>query len=307
MKKLPIAVAVAAAMSAGAASAYTMGTFDHGLLVPQVFHNGAGDTTAVGLITHGCDFSAYPDGKTGLVYWTFFDENSTHITDGAVPMTNNDVYSFVWANESGLGLEGMQGYLVFFVDTDANGTIDAADGECLAGEAFHVVAADADVAYKAVWPIDALLDTAGAGIPDPTTMNAASITTLSAGAPVGDTITMRYSIANGDTTSIAVWSADDISGVYTVNMFDDEENRKSVNFALPNAEQNSIDPSTIVGRPADYVNGFIEWVTPDPATLPADPPGSRDNGADGNGVVSYSVIRSVAFSARQTVVNPHHP
>ncbi len=301
MKKLPIAVAVAAAMSAGAASAYTMGTFDNGLLVPQVFHNGAGDTTAVGLITHGC--STIP-GAPVTVYWTFFDENSNHITDGQIPMTDADVYPFVWANESGLGLEGMQGYLVFVADTNGDGAIGTADADCLAGEAFHVVAGDNDVAYKPVWPVDVALDTAAAGIANPTTMNAATLGTLTAGAPVGDTITMRYSIANGDTTDIVVWSADDISGVYTVNMFDDEENRKSVNFALPNAEQNTIDPSTIAGRPAAFVNGFIEWVTPDPDLLP---PAGRDNAPDGNGVVSYSVIRSQAFSARQTIVNPHHP
>ncbi len=298
MKKLPIAVAVAAAMSAGAAGAYTMGTFDNGLLVPQVYHNGAGDTTAVGLLTHGCG----DPGAAVTVYWTFFDENSTHVTDGEIHMTEADVYPFVWASESGVGLEGKQGYLVFFADPSGDGQISAADADCLAGEAFHVVAADNDVAYKAVWPIDVTNDVDGGAIADPTTMDATTLGTLTSGAPVGDVITMRYSIANGDTTSIAVWSADDISGVYTVNMYDDEENRKSVNFALPNAEQNSIDPSTIAGRPASFVNGFIEWVTPDPAALT--PP--RDNPPAGNGVVSYSVIRSAAFSARQTVVNPHH-
>ena len=311
MKRFPLAVAVAAVVAGGVAHSYQMGIYDNGLLVPQVVHNGVGDTTAVGLITHGCPVTPQNPAR---VFWAFFDENTKHLTDGFFPMTDKDVHAFVWANEAGQGLAGLTGYLTFFVDTDGDGALTSSDVPCLAGEAFHVVAGDADVAYKPVWPID-YVDTNGAtGIPDLTSMDDVTITTLSAGALQGDTLIMRYSVANGDSTDVVTWSADDVGGTgveYTVNMFDDQENRKSVNVPFPKEEQNVIDPSTIVGRPAGFVNGFIEWTTPVPGAdtdgdgLPNYPKGGNDNGNDGNGVVSYSVIRSAAFSARQTVVNPH--
>ncbi|HHB13520.1 MAG TPA: hypothetical protein ENK62_10005 [Chromatiales bacterium] len=290
MDRTKLALACMGLFSTGAALAYTMGIYDHGLLVPGARHAGVGDTTAVGLVGHGCTADGFPFD----VYWTFFDENSNHVTDGRFQMSEKDVYPFVWAAESGLGLEGRTGYLVFTADTDLDGALTPADVPCLAGEAFHVTAADADVAYLPVWPIAYADYNAGAGVPDLTRMDAGTIGNLSAGAPIGDTLLMRYATAAGDSTGIVIWSANDIDGTYTVNLYDDEENRRSVNFTLPNTEQNVIDPASIPGTPAGFVNGFIEWTTPDPGT-PL------------NGVVSYSVIHAQAFSARQTVVNPHHP
>lgn len=311
-RRLASCVGSALALAATSAGAYDMGYYEYGMLVPNVVHNGAGDTTAVGLVTSGCGVDLVD------VYWTFFDNNSKHITDGRITMTNNDVYAFVWAAESGLGLEGTHGYLTFFVDATGDGGLTPPDvpaAQCLAGEAFHVVASDNDVAYVPVWPVHPVNLAAGQ-IADLTMLDGTTIVTLLEGAqdvrgPGGnDTLVMRYSISSGDTTDIVVWSAESIGGpgkVYTVNMYDDEQNRRSVNFQLPNEEQNIIDPSTITGRPAEFVNGFIEWVTPDDALGDyVDNIGIAD-GNVANGVVSYSVIRSSAFRARQTVLNPHHP
>ncbi len=330
MKKRSIPAAVA--LAAGTAQAYLMGVYDNGLLVPQVRHNGLADTTAVALETNNCFLDQPANGGDGAidVYWTFFDEDSRHVTDGVVPMTLNDLHVFVWANESGEHLENVPGYLVFFADVDNDGALTPLEGDCLAGEAFHVVAADNDVAYKPAFPLDWLQTNSGAGVPDLTAMTATTITQYSAGFPgtwVGflfgdqygvadfpgngdnETLTMRYSIANGDTTEIVVWSAEDIGGAYTVNLYDDEQNRKSVNLVLPNAEQNTIDPSTITGRPASFVNGFLEWRTPDDDSNDDGANDANDdyidNGGDGNGIVSYSVVRSAAFGARQTILNSH--
>ena len=301
---------LAAVLSSGGVHAYVIGNYSSGLLVPLTIHQGPGDTTAVGLVTQGCDEPGDPTpGVT--VYWTFFDVDSGHVTDGQIPMTDDDVYAFVWASEAGLGLEGKEGYLVFAADTDGNGALDGFDAACLAGEAFQVVAADADVAYKPVWPMN-LLDFGLFGVPDLTRMDATSVTTLIEGAvdlpgPGGnETLLMRYSVGGGDTTDLVVWSAEAIGGpevVFTVSIYDEAENRRSVNFALPHAEQNTIDPAAITGRPVGFVNGFIEWRTPD------DGAGDYvDNGlADGNGLASYSVLHSAGFSARQTILNPHHP
>ena len=73
MKKFAMAAVAAAALSAGVAQAYTVGTFSNGFVVPNVIHNGPTDTTAVGLINQ--------TGQSVAVYWTFFDQNSSHITD----------------------------------------------------------------------------------------------------------------------------------------------------------------------------------------------------------------------------------
>eukprot|EP01041_Mallomonas_annulata_P016504 gene16504-34413_t len=45
-----MAAVAAAALSAGVAQAYTVGTFSNGFVVPNVIHNGDTDTTAVGII-----------------------------------------------------------------------------------------------------------------------------------------------------------------------------------------------------------------------------------------------------------------
>lgn len=107
MKKFAMAAVAAAAMTAGVAQAYTVGTFTNGVVVPNVIHNGASDTTAVGLINQS--------GATRAIYWTFFDQNSAHITDGCFTMTDKDYQGFVWSSMSGAGLEGKRGYLVFAV------------------------------------------------------------------------------------------------------------------------------------------------------------------------------------------------
>ena len=65
MKKFALAAVAAAALSAGVAQAYTVGTFSDGVVVPNVIHNGPTDTTAVGLINQTA--TVIP------VFWTFFD------------------------------------------------------------------------------------------------------------------------------------------------------------------------------------------------------------------------------------------
>jgi len=80
MKKFALAAVAAAALTAGVAQAYTVGTFSNGFVVPNVIHNGAANTTAIGIVNRG-----------GLipVFWTWFDQNSNHGVDGCIPMTAN--------------------------------------------------------------------------------------------------------------------------------------------------------------------------------------------------------------------------
>ncbi len=313
MKKFAMAAVAAAAMTAGVAQAYTMGTFTNGVVVPNVIHNGLADTTAVGLINRS--------GTAKSVYWTFFDQESAHVTDGCFPMTQNDYHPFVWANESGLGLEGRRGYLVFALGSliaPAPGTAGCTAAEAAAGlapaginarlaaNAVQVIAASSDVSYIPV--IDGDLTIAG----DLSTMGPTSLTVAAGAAQVTPGVDpfmlMRYfvdSTANaGNETRIVVWSTGDQRGTHTVNMFDAAQNRKSVNFALTHRELDWFDPEQIAGRPATFVDGFIEW---NAGVTPADFPGGAgtDLGAGGS-VFTYSVISAPAFGAIQTVLGAHH-
>ncbi len=324
MKKLALSMGLAAAVGSAGVQAVVESEYSLGLLVPNVIHDGLGNTTAVGIISRA----------KGTVYWTFFDENSNHVTDGQFDVTANDLHSFVWQAEAGTGLENQRGYLVFLADvasSDPNGgctgvpdgQIDDCDAALspIAGHAVQVIPPN-DVAFRPAVPL-ASVDLSAFPI-TPTNLGPTSIDYLVAGAncatnnitgtigtltenitaPYVDDIDMRYCIgdcAGGATTNILVWSAQMIKGTYTVNMFDDQQNRKSVNFTLPNEEQNFLDPSTIPGRPAGFTDGFIRWEVPCGFT---DAQHTNANAASQNGVISFSEISVPAFGAVQTIVNP---
>ena len=308
MKKLAMtAIAAATVLCAGAAQAYTVGTFSNGVVVPNVIHNGPTDTTAVGLINRS--------GAIRAVYWTFFDQESNHVTDGCFPMTDSDYQPFVWSSESGTGLEGQRGYLVFALGTSFTGITAATACSAasavgigagrLAANAFQVDATNKDVAYIPVVDGDLTL-AAGSNL---TTLGPTSLTAAAGAASVGQVMNMRYFIdgaTGGTDTLIAVWSTGDQRGTHTVNMFDDKQGRKSVNFKLDHQELDWFNPETITGRPAGFVDGFIEWKT---GVVPGDYPGAVAGNAlatAGGSVFTFSVINSPAFGAMQTVLGAHH-
>lgn len=293
MKKLSLAVAVAATLGAGVAAAYTTAVPADGVLVPNVIHNTVADTTAVGLINH----STAPV----IVYWTFFDEDSNHITDGQFPMTGGDYYPFVWSEQSGLGLEDMRGYLTFHVGT-SSGAI-AAGADAISGAAFQLNAADGDAVFVPTFPI---LDR---DLIDPTlnltTLDEESYNNISGAAiAAGGVVDMRYEINSDWTSMITLWATDGLKTSRTVNMYNDEQDRKSVNFVCDKWELCFIDPSTILGRPADFTRGFIRLDTQYIATAT---PNSTIAGTplDDGSFVSYTTVQSTAYRATQTVLNTH--
>ena len=285
MKKLSLAVAVAATLGAGVAAAYTTAVPADGVLVPNVIHNTVADTTAVGLINH----STAPV----IVYWTFFDEDSMHITDGQFPMTGGDYYPFVWSEESGLGLEGQRGYLTFHVgDAAGNMTLTA---DAISGAAFQLNAADGDAVFVPTFPI---VDADNQDNDNLTVLDAGSYETIFGAAnAVNGVVDMRYEINSDWTSMITLWATAGLDTTRTVNMYNDEQDRKSVNFVCTFEELCFIDPSTIVGRPADFTRGFIRLGT----QYIAD---ATNAGLSGS-FVSYTTVQSTAYRATQTVLNTH--
>lgn len=300
MKKLAIAVAAVAALTTGVSHAYTMGTFSNGFVVPNVIHDGGNVSTAVGVVSR----------VAGAVHWTFFDQNSVHKTDGCFTVTANDYQPFLWVNESGVDLENDRGYLVFTavarVDTTVASTCTtvknlAAPAQQLSGHAFEYNLSAKDVSYIPV--IDGPI-TIG-GLPaEVDVLGPFSVTEVGGAAAFGDTMYMRYYIDgvknSGDDTRIAVWSTGSQKASHTVNMFDDKQNSKSVNFTLTNTELDFIDPEFIEGRPSAYKDGFIVWNTTG-AFSQESTTGPLTTGS----VFSYSVISAPAFGAVQTILNPH--
>lgn len=323
MKKFALAAVAAAAMTAGVAQAYQVGTFSNGLVVPNVIHNGAANTTAVGLVNQS--------GRTVPVFWTFFDQNSNHGVDGCFPMTDKQYTGFNWAAYSGVGMEGKRGYLVFAVGSGGlgltaatacaapNATLatqaDAANAGQLAGNAFYVDVAGKSVAFTPV--IDGPLTLAA--LTNLSTMGPLSVTGVAGAATVAATtqLSLRYfidgTVNSGNDTRITVWSTGNQIGTHTVNIYDNAQNRQSVNFVLAESELSWFDPETIAGRPAAFLDGIIEW---NPGVIPAagapagpvvapftatSPLAAIPNGS----VVAYSTIIAPAFGAVQTLLGAH--
>lgn len=341
MKKLAIAAAAAAALSAGVANAYTVGTFSNGFVVPNVIHNGATDTTVVGLINRS--------GGVVPINWVFFDQNSVHVRDGCFGMTNNDYEPFVWSQRSGLDMNGRRGYLVFAVGTTAQGTTAAnvcdnnaartprADA-AVSANAFQVNTVARDVAYLPV--VDGPLvfsntvTTGGRNLRNlegGDLISAAGAVNVIAGAGTGapavnqganETFTLRYFIdqaAGGRDTAIVIWSTGDQRGNSgTVLMYNDTQQNVSVNLPLPNSELNIVNPETIPGREAAYLDGFIEWPVTAQTFTPfvngqktavanttIDNAANPTNGDLVYSVHAYSVITAPDFGAVQTLLGAH--
>ena len=310
MKKFALAAVAAAALSAGVAQAYTVGTFSNGVVVPNVIHK-AGETTAVGLINGG--------DVTIPVFWTFFDQNSVHITDGCFEMTGKQYRGFNWADESGTGLAEKRGYLVFAVGSTTAGS--APSGNCktanpglagtnaanvLSANAFHVQLGKS-VAYTPV--IDGPL-TVTPATSDLTTLHEDSLVAVAGAANRTQTLYMRYFIdgqKDGNDTRIAVWSVGNQKNTHTVNIYDDAQNRKSVNFDLAETELSWFDPETIAGRPSNFIDGFITWNLPNSLEVTSTGPQRlfyRNTDTDGV-ILSYSTIIAPAFGAVQTLLGAH--
>lgn len=315
MKKLAIAAAAAAALTAGVANAYTTGTFSNGFVVPNVYHNGAGDTTAVGVLNGSSNSVA--------VHWVFYDQDSVHKRDGCFVMTANDFEPFVWAApKSGSntldvsGLAGQRGYLVFAVGTDSSAQRDSAalkttcdnyeavylpsstsavnaSAQVLAGAAFHVNTATSDVAYVPV--IDGPVVTATAASFSASTND--PVTTVAGAAEGNDTHFLRFYTAGGAKTDIVIWnSAAYIAGgtgaQFSKVAFPYDTNQGSygsITLPLTKKELNVFDAATVVGSTPN--DGFIRWTPMASATT--------------LGVFTYSVINAPAFGALQSIVNPY--
>ena len=96
-----------------------------------------------------------------------------------------------------------------------------------------------------------------------------------------------------------MWSTGSQKGTHTVYMYNDKQDSKSVNFELNHTELDAFNPEAIPGRPADYLDGFINWTpklkTENTAATPT-----------GGSVFVYSVISAPALGAVQSILGAHN-
>lgn len=306
MKKLSIAVAVAGAFAATGAGAAVLGDFDQGCLVPSAIH-GSGADTVVGITARGITGAAGAAG--GAIHWTFFDVNSNHVSDGHLTVTNNDLASFSLAANAGALTTGVQGYLVFTAENTVGTHGMATSAEAIACNAFYVTSNDA-----AFIPSPSLTqsDYSAAAQGNLSVLGPTSVVTLQSGSgftytiaagPAGNSasaavgVHMRYWIDGataGRDTSVVIWSADSVAvssiGATTVNMYNDSQTAQSVTLSLPNMELNMYNPENQVGRPAAFLDGFVDL----------DLTGAW--AAVRTGIFIYSVVSDTAFGATQTLM-----
>ena len=318
MKKHALTVAVAGALGVLSAQSATVTEFDNGVLVPFAIHGGSAlDSTAVGLTS--C--------AAGVVYWAFWDVDTVNVLDGEFPMTAQDQFSYIWAEQSLGNFQDQPGYLTFVLDTNRGNSssfaaLDISDSPCLAGAAFQVDigGAERDVAFLPAIELDASAGDFGplvSGVYEPNlqALDAESITDCQAcGANWNDVLYLRYFIdgaPGGNDSSIIIWSSEDISGDFKVQIYDDDQNRISANMTLPNKELNILDPED----PASFGltvfpfnSGFVLWDLIDSRVpgngIVLDKEGDAPEFTPDGDITSFTIITSDNVGASQTVLNP---
>jgi hypothetical protein len=128
--------------------------------------------------------------------------------------------------------------------------------------AFLVDAAGGDAVFIPVVPLDKPDYDSSADI---TAMDSTRLVSLTAGTAPKQVLDIRYWIdpVYGASTAVVLWSICCVEDTYTVNMFDDAEQWKSLNFELVNCQLNIMDPSILLGRPCGFIDGFIRFIVPD--------------------------------------------
>ena len=280
-----------------------------GFVVPGVYYNDLGDTSAVGL-TNVCS-------RTIDVYWVLADEDDQVLARGQISLPGHHVTPFLVADLSGMARVGRaatvgvpaerRGVLIFATDTNGDGAMHSDDMPCLFAEAFHADVAANDAIYLPVWPfgVDDIAPPPAPvpqGISDLAHMDAAPLTTLRSGVVdppgVSDALAFaRYSIGGEDRTRLVVWSAEAAPMDAQMRFYRTDGANVTLSVPMQHSHLNVVDLEQLGGIPDDFTNGYVEWLLPQDQIHYSDAVGS-----DGNGVAIYTVIHAPALGAAQTIL-----
>ena len=251
--------------------------YNKAILLPWATFSSSSATTVAGITVK----------EAGTIYWTFFDQDGGHVDSGNFPVLANQMYPFNWSTEGDSSLAGTKGYLLFTIDTNADGAIDNTDGDSISINSFYVDTATSDVAYIPT----VVVDDSGLSTTNPATyeISVLPICLFGFGACSSRVLDMRYYIdgyPGGEDTGIVIWTCGDPGSTQSVTMYDANGNFKAVDIDTPHSQMNSIDPEAITDRPANFLDGYIRWTVP----------------AGAVSAYSFSIIHTTAFGAIQTLV-----
>ena len=184
-------------------------------------------------------------------------------------------------------MAGTEGYLLFTIDTNADGLIDTNDEDSISINSFYVDTSTSDVAYVPT----VMVDDSGLSTTDPATFEIGMLTFSPVGYGVvsGMVLDMRYYIdgsPGGEDTEIVIWTSGDPGSTQSVTMYDTNSNYKGVDMDTPHSRLNIVDPETITERPPNFLDGYIRWTVPPGAVC----------------AYSFSIIHTTAFGAIQTLI-----
>lgn len=260
-----------------------LNVYDEAQLVPWVHYSG-GNTTAVGLLARA----------DGTVRWSFYDENGNQRHSGDFSIVANDFRPFIWNSEAAgaaTSLSGVNGYLLFALDTNGDGMINGADtAASLGANAFYVDASNGDVMFIPVFDLDEF------HLSEADTTNWANNPISQLGtvdgksADTGDTLDIQY-IGDGATggidTNIYIWSTGAPPSSSAATVYDGAGASKAITVPLLNDNLNVLNMETNTDVTASFNNGYMRW------TVPAL--------SSGNAVVVFSIAIDPNFSAAQTL------
>jgi hypothetical protein len=210
--------------------------YSNAILVPWATFSSSSATTVAGIVTK----------EVGTIYWTFFDQDGGHIDSGSFSVAANQMYPFNWSTEGDPSLAGTEGYLLFTIDTNADGVIDTNDKNSMSINSFYVDTSTSDVAYIPT----VMVDDSGLSTTDPATCEISVLiwSPLGYGVLSGMVLDMRYYIdgsPGGEDTGIVIWTCGDPGSTQSVTMYDTNSNYKVVDMDTPHSRMNSIDPEAI--------------------------------------------------------------
>ena len=255
----------------------SLNIYNNAILVPHATFSSSSATTVAGITAK----------EAGTIYWTFFDQDGGHIDSGNFPVTANQMYPFNWSTEGDASLAGTEGYLLFTIDTNADGVIDTNDGYSISVNSFYVDISTSDVAYIPT----VMVNDSGLSGTDPATFEISllPLSLVGYGAFFGLSLDLRYYIdgyPGGEDTEIVIWTSGDPGSTQSVTIYDTDGNFKAVIMNTPHSRLNIVDPETITERPANFLDGYIRWTVPLGAVS----------------AYSFSIIHSSAFGAIQTLM-----
>lgn len=246
----------------------------------------SGGVTAVGLTSNAA----------GTVYWAFFDPNGNRLASGSLSVQQNRLTPFIWDSTTagGTALADMPGILLFGLDTNANGTLEVADGKHLVSNAFFVDIAVNDVAYIPTMNIR------GDDIdqPNPSNWTNLPIAILDGAggkdADTGDVMDMQYLIdgaAGGDDTNIFIFTTKPVASSQSMTIHDGAGASKAITVPFLFNHLNVIDPEQLADVTSAFNgDGFIRWTVPSSTS-------ATDIDAFGG-----IIVESPTFGAAQTLL-----